>query len=513
MKRNYKAIKCIYIAGALLIAPSCNDLLDEQAENTIFTSETDYTNGDDMKLPIIGAYAEFQDFYWENYPVIATRGDDVNAGGLGDQQDYAEMDRYNYNKDYWMFNGVWQNLYTDAYTALSAIKEIQVYADSTGDQVLADQYIAEAKVIEAFALLTLSRIWGQIIIPPDEDPSSLFTASISTKDEVMQYVSTLMDEAIPNLPALRPNERTDIRGGVTQYTALAIKAMANLELKNYPAVAEATGQIINSGKFSLEPDFYNLFKIPGKLNNENLWEFQYSDFGQGAGDYTGYLYAFFGPENWTPARTGAGSGWGFFEPSLKYIKFMLDRGETERLETSVLFTNRGIAELRKDAKYTTLPPFVTNTTREGDVINDFNRAMFVSGKHYLPSMQLTPGRNDYGTNKNFIVIRYAEVLLMYAEALTQGATGSAGSADDAVNLVRERVGMAPLAGVSLQQVMDEKYAELAMEWGIRYYDMVRLERYNELSYDGRNFTPDKIFLPYPQLQVDLLPVLRQNQQN
>lgn len=192
---------------------------------------------------------------------------------------------------------------------------------------------------------------------------------------------------------------------------------------------------------------------------------------------------------------------------------MLDRGETERLETSVLFTNRGIAELRKDAKYTTLPPFVTNTTREGDVINDFNRAMFVSGKHYLPSMQLTPGRNDYGTNKNFIVIRYAEVLLMYAEALTQGATGSAGSADDAVNLVRERVGMAPLAGVSLQQVMDEKYAELAMEWGIRYYDMVRLERYNELSYDGRNFTPDKIFLPYPQLQVDLLPVLRQNQQN
>lgn len=511
MKRYDKAFKYLFIAGALVIASSCNDLLDEQAENTIFTSETDYARGEDMNLPIIGTYAEFQDFFWENYPVIATRGDDVNAGGLGDQQDYAEMDRYNYNKDYWMFNGAWQNLYTDAYTALSAIEELKIYGDSTGNYALADQYIAEAKIIEAYSLFTLARIWGSIIIPPDPEPSSLYTAEISTKDAVMQHVSALMDEAIPHLLALRPNERTDIRGGYTLYTALAVKALANLELKNYQAVADATGQIISSGKFNLDPDFYNLFKIPGKLSNENLMEFQYSDFGLAAGDIKSYLYAFFGPENWTPARAAAGSGWGFFEPSLKYIKFMLDRGETERLETSVLFTNRGIAELKKDPKYATLPPFVTNTTRDGDVINDFNRAMFVSGKHYLPSVQLTPGRNDYGTNKNFIVIRYAEILLMHAEALTQGATSSDMSADQAVNLVRERVGMAPLTGVTNQQVMDEKFAELAMEWGTRYYDMVRLERYNELSYDGRTFTPDKIFLPYPQNQVDLLPVLRENQ--
>jgi hypothetical protein len=59
-----------------------------------------------------------------------------------------------------------------------------------------------------------------------------------------------MDEAVPNLPDMRPNQRTDLRGGVTKYTALAIKAMANLELKNYQAVADATGTIINSNKFT-----------------------------------------------------------------------------------------------------------------------------------------------------------------------------------------------------------------------------------------------------------------------
>lgn len=188
---------------------------------------------------------------------------------------------------------------------------------------------------------------------------------------------------------------------------------------------------------------------------------------------------------------------------------MLDRNETVRLETSVIFTNRGITELKKDPAYSTLPSWISNTTRSGDVFNDYARAMFASGKHYLPSNQLTPGRTDYGTNKNFTAIRYAEILLMYAEALTQGATGSAGTADQAVNLVRERAGLAPLSGVTNDQVMDEKFAELGMEWGTRYFDMVRLGRYNELSYDGRTFSADKIFLPYPQNQVDQLPNLKQ----
>lgn len=510
MKRIYHILQLTLFLAAILMAASCSDILDEPTENTVFTEETDYSNTNNMILPLRGVYATFQEYAWENYPLISVRGDDVNAGGLGDQQDFTETDLFNYNKDYWMYNSVWQNHYIYIYTALSAMDEIELYKQNGANPGTADQFIAEAKVIEVFALLQLSRVWGDIVIPLTPDPADLFAATISTKDEVMQYISSRMDEAIPALPDLRPNERTDIRGGITRHTALALKALANLELRNYQGVADATSQIISSGKFTLHADFYDLFKIPGKLSNENLLEFQYSDFGAGAGDVKAYLYAFFGPENWTPARAAAGSGWGFYEPSMKYIKFMLDRGETTRLETSVLFTNRGIAELRSDPNYTTLPSFVSNTTRQGDIINDYNRAMFASGKHYLPSVQLTAGRNDYGTNKNFIVIRYAEILLMHAEALTQGATSAAMTADAAVNLVRVRAGLAPLTGVTTDQVMDEKFAELAMEWGIRYYDMVRLERYAELSYAGRTFTADKIFLPYPQAQVDLLPLLGGN---
>lgn len=496
------------LLALLALVTSCHDLLDEPTEGKVFTEQTDYTDAGNMILPLVGAYAEFYTRGWEDFPVIAVRGDDVNAGGLGDQQDYAEADKYNYNKDYWMFNSVWQNLYKDIFFCHSAMEQIDLYIQAGASTSLGEQYKAEAMTLRAFMLLQLSRVWGDLLIPPSSDPSLLLITDLSTKDEVMQHISDQMDLAIPNLPAMHPNKRTDIKGGVTKFTALAIKALANLELKNYQAVADATSQIISSGEFALEPDYYNLFKIKGKLNNENLFELQYSDLGLGSGTNFSYLYAFFGPQNWTPKVTGAGSGWGFYEPSMKYIKFMLDRGETTRLQTSVLFTNRGIAEIKKDPAYATLPDWISNTTPSGDRINDYARALFASGKHYLPSDQLTPGRTDYGTNKNFTIIRYAEILLMHAEALTQGASSSTMSALDAVNAVRTRANMAGLSSVNNNQVMDEKFAELAMEWGTRFYDMVRLERFNELSYDGRTFTADKKFLPYPQIQVDLLPILK-----
>ena len=507
MKRYKKITKLSVLLVLMLSVLACESVLDEMPENTKFTEGIDYSISKNAILPLIGAYEQFYAKGWPNNPLMAVRGDDVNAGGLGDQQDFAETDLFNYNKDYWMYNNTMTDEMRVIFNAHSAMEQIQLYKDASGNPD-ADQYIAEAKVIRAWVLMFISKTWGSFFIPTSSDPSDLLVAELHTKDAIMQHISDQMDEAIPELPDIHPNMRTDIRGGVTRATALAIKAMANLELENYQEVANATGLIISSNKFSLEPDFYELFKIPGKLNNENLLELQYSDFGQGEGDSKSYLYAFYGPQGWTPKIEGAQSGWGFWEPSLTWIKFMLDRDETTRLETSVLFTNRGISEIQKDPSYATLPNWISNTTRSGDIVNDYPRALFASGKHYLPSDQLIPGRKPYGSNKNYTCIRYAEVLLMYAEALTQGASGSAGSADDAVNEVRSRANLTPLSGVTNDDVMDEKFAELAMEWGTRFFDMVRMKKYDVLSYEGRTFTEDLIFLPYPQAQVDQLSQLK-----
>jgi len=107
--------KLALFMAALFLLPACHDLLDEPAENRAFTQETDYTITDNMDLPLLGMYADFYNSEWEVFPLIAVRGDDVNAGGLGDQQDFAETDKYNYNKDYWMYNSLFQNYYGDLY--------------------------------------------------------------------------------------------------------------------------------------------------------------------------------------------------------------------------------------------------------------------------------------------------------------------------------------------------------------------------------------------------------------
>jgi hypothetical protein len=392
------------------------------------------------------------------------------------------------------------------------MEQIQRYIEFANADGIAkgNQYIAEIKVLRAILLFQLSQVYGAVFIPESSNLDAFAdVTSVPTKEEVMQHISDQMDEAIPLLLDMRPNQRTDLPGGVTKYTALMIKAVANQELKNYQEVADATGQIINSGKFELFDNYYELFKTPGKLSNESLFEFQYSDFGVGEGDRVGHLYAPYGPNSWIPAVAGASSGWGFFEPSMKFVNFMLDRGENVRLETSVMFSQKGIDELLATTNYTeaTLPSFVSPTTRDGDQNTASVRSIFSSGKHYLPTNQLISGRTDYGSNKNYIVFRYGETLLMYAEALKHDASSSGITADQAVNLIRERAGLTPLSGVTLDQVMDEKYAELAMEWGKRFYDMVRLGRDNELSYDGRTFTQDKKFVTYHQDQIDEFPIL------
>ena len=506
MRLQHKFI-VVSLSIMTLALGSC-DKLDEPELNNNFTGGTDYTRTEDMILSLIGVYDAYTDTGWELPLLIGVRGDDVNAAG--DQAVFQETDEFKYDTNNWMYNGVWKAFYDDIVVANTAIENIDKYiaeADVSG-QKEGEQYKAEIKIMRAMDHYFLAKIWGSVFVLDTSDLSTLAEIEkLPTREEVLQFVSDEMDEAIPHLPKIRPNQRMDLPGAYTAYTAYAVKAMANQELGNYQEVADATGEIINSGLFSLYSDYYELFKTPGKLSDESLMELQYSDYGQGSGERDAHLYAPYGPSAWRPVVEDASSGWGFYEPSMKYILFMLDRGETTRLETSVLFTNEGIAAIQGNPGYETLPDFVSNTTPDGDIIDDNVRAQFSSGKHYLPSNQLIPGRTDYGSNKNYIMIRYAEVLLMYAEALTRGASGVGMTADQAVNMVRDRVDMPPLSGVTTAQVLDEKFAELAMEWGIRYYDMIRVDNYEELSYGGRTFNGDLELLPYPQQQLDELPVL------
>lgn len=494
----------IFLSGLLLISAfGCTDKLDEPFEDESFTSDVDYTIGEDMILPLLGAYYGLNTRAWEEALTLGIRGDDVNAAG--DQVPMTEQDEFKYMASHWNTNSVWQNHYNDIVNTFTAMEEIEKYREAANNDVLTGQYLAECRTMRAYLYLNIARTFGGCIVIDQLD--NIQNTPLSNKAQVMQYVVDEIDEVVSFLPNTNPNKRTDIKGGMTQFTAYTLQALAYQEMGNYQGVVDATSQVISSGEYELASDFYHLFKVAGKLDNEIIMEFQYSDFNQGEGDNFSFLFAPFGIGGWTPVVTGAGDGWGFYEPTMKYIKFMLDRGETVRLETSVIFTPNGIAELQSD--YGVLPEWITNTNREGDIFNNNARLNFVSGKHIQPSTELIEGRTSLGSNKNFIVIRYAEVLLMYAEAITRGASSSLSiSAVDAVNLVRGRAGLSSLSGVTTENVLDEKFAELAMEWGTRYYDMVRTENTAELTHEGKVFTMDKAYLPFPADQVAELPQLK-----
>ena len=84
MKRNnLLSTTALFFVGALVLS-SCNKYLDEPKENTNPTGQTDYTVSSNMILPLVGTYQEFNGIEWECFPLISVRGDDVNAGGLGD---------------------------------------------------------------------------------------------------------------------------------------------------------------------------------------------------------------------------------------------------------------------------------------------------------------------------------------------------------------------------------------------------------------------------------------------
>ena len=258
---------------------------------------------------------------------------------------------------------------------------------------------------------------------------------------------------------------------------MALAAKIRLNRSEWTEAEALTNDIIASQKFNLYPDFYNLFKIPGKLCNESLMECQCTDFGIGSGDMVDadQWFVFQGPGNL--------GGWNFVGITDKFINWAQGRNETIRLETSVLVGG--------------------TTTRDGDPINvmgNVSNTNIWNGKAYTPTNQLTPGRTKYGSNNNIRVLRYAEVLLINAEAkVRQGKNG-----DQPFNLVRARAQMPELTNVTVDQILDERRMELVCEWGERYNDLCRTGKAaTELS----GWTEAVRYYPLPLAQLQTVVTL------
>jgi hypothetical protein len=494
---------------AMGVMTGCNKYLDRDVEDQIRGAIIDYTNLSSMYSPVSGAYRVASGdnpglVHWMDVGVRTVRGDDVAKGSApNDQGTLTDIKTFqNTNPgvvSFWGNNNYWNDHFGLVLYCNEAMNDLDRFAANipAGDnqnRALYNQYKSEIRFIRAWAHMLASRVFGDVPILLNNN--ELTTVTKSTVVEVREWIISEMDSAIAYLEDARPNQAVH-KGGVTRYTALLLKAKAAADIAGndngspyWDVVLATTNEIINSNKFSLFPDFYQLFKLPGKLSDETLYEMQYTDFGTSTGTNVapGVFFDFQGPNGNQQGSPIA--GWGFMSPTQNIVDFFDARFDSVRRKTTILFAGTS------EANYVLTP--------SGDTIygNSNGQTRFM-GKAYLPRNQMTAGRTNYGSNNNVRVLRYADVLLLNAEAkVRKGQNG-----DVPFNLVRTRAKLNPITGVNLSQVLDERRAEFACEWwGERYNDLIRTGQAG-IVLAPAGFNPGEEYLPVPIAQRDLNPNL------
>jgi starch-binding outer membrane protein, SusD/RagB family len=491
MKKTY-LLPCIL---GLLVLTNCEDFLDSRPEATIPSTGLDYTKSESIFLPISASYATLRNYGAHVFPYIGAfeiTSDNADKGSTpGDNPPMAEMDNFTYESSNGLVNDLWVGYYDIVSGANYAIHQMPLFEtalQNASDKAYAHQCQGEVKAIRAYAYFNLTRLFGKVpIIDTTLTSEQLAAVHQATTPQLYDFIEKDLAEAIAVLPVSYSKEWA---GRITKYTAMALKAKVHLYQEEWDSVAYLTDQIIASGRFGLLPNFREVFSIDGENSSESLFELQSSTLGKTAGDNTYIEYAYVqGPRGNSPGNM---QGWGFCTPSQSLIDFFDSRSEVIRPATTLLY--RG------------------TMTPEGDSIKTICSNPVYNGKVYTPSIYNNWNYNGYGFDHNVRIIRYSDILLMYAEAKVRGAavaTTSGLSADDAVNLVRYRAGLTDLSGVTLQEIWDERRAELALEED-RFFDLVRTgQAATVLAGKGFSASKNKVF-PIPSAQMQLNQNLDQN---
>jgi len=479
----------------LLLFTGCQDFLDIRPEGTIPSTGMDHTKPENIFLPISAAYASLRDGNVHAFPYIGAfeiTSDNADKGSSpGDNPEMDQIDKFTYTATNGLIGGLWTGNFNVVSAANNAIQEMPLFEVAMLNDVnkaYTRQCAGEAKTIRAYAYFNLTRLFGRVpIIDSTMTAEQLAAQPQASTSALYDFIEKDLQEAIEVLPA---SYTKDWAGRITKYTAMALKAKVHMYQNEWDSVAVLTDRIMASGRFDLLDNFREVFSVDGENSKESLFEIQSSTLGRSSGDITFLEYAFVqGPRSNSPSNM---QGWGFCTPSNNLIQFFTDRNDSIRAATTLLY--RG------------------TKTPEGDSIKSACANPVYNGKVYTPSALNLWNYNGYGFEHNVRILRYADALLMYAEAWVNGATShntSGFTGLSALNKIRKRVNLPELGSLSIEAVWDERRAELAMEED-RFFDLVRSGRATSvLSALGYSSNKNNVF-PIPSTQLQLNTNLEQN---
>lgn len=498
-----KTIKYLLLSMVFAVSLfSCNDTLELNPKDSL-SSETFWKTEQDAKLAMTGVYAYMTTSntfnharkQWDGLSEVAYTGAfgsitlgniDANTGGITSSvfsQAYGLISRCN--------------------IFLQNVDQIQM------DNTMKAQYKGEVQFLRAMSYFTLSEFYGGVPIytkPPTIEESKI---EQSPKADVVKLVLADLDAAIAALPDIAYN------GHAVKGSALALKAQVLMHNQRWAEAAVAAKLVIDSKKFSIYTGGYqNLFIKPGQNNNPEII----------------FSVRYLKPDNIIPqngdANPDLGGAWDLTVVPQRYFVDAFQCTDGKPITTSPLYDSKDIFKNR-DPRLILMAVTKNHQFANGTVCDISGRLL--SGTGFYTDKYVD--WNNFGaawsfatrSDQDFILLRYAQVLLMYAEC-TNEATGPDQSVYDAVNAVRSRpsVNMPLLAtGLSKEQmrqaIRDERLYELSLE-GLRYWDLLRWKTAEtvipKLVNPGgypRKFDPAKQYLfPFPQSELDRNKKLKQN---
>lgn len=520
-------LRSFVIAGiAVMTLGSCSDFLDTEQPGVTPTDEF-YKTDDEAYQAAMACYYSLKFNGDQQIPVdyfqMNVLSDDAQAGGgsRSDNNQGNELNEFTFSSSNTILSAVYENMYNTIYKCNLLLKNVAEVSE------VKKLCRAEAKTIRAFCYFTLVTYWGNppLVLEPLE--AGNYNQPNSTSEEVYAQIEKDLTEAIAVLPA-RSQQSTANRARCSKGFAQSLLGKTYLFEKKYKEAAQILDEVINSGEYALYPDFAKLFTKAGEFCEESIFELNYvanaTEQLQGNA-----IAAYCGPRSpWFNAGTTGltESGWGWVNPEKALHDAYVKAGDKVRGYATVLSEDELINVFHgsiRNATDNSIPygcdglVRVKYTALKSEFVNEDE------GYHVLGEM-------------NFRVMRYADVLLMAAEAHNR-----LGDNDDLarkyVNLVRERAKLADLDGTYtgdklFEAIKTERQLELAFE-NVRFRDLVRwgdaktvlkdsgkktslgtyengVEQFFENSQAG--YKDYNNVLPYPEREISVNPNIKQNPQ-
>ena len=454
----------ILIALALVIsAAACKKQLNQQPPSSITTSLF-YSNTNDFTQAVTGVYNQLINFPDQQMWLGEMRSDNIVAGSDGNRDWQAINNFASELSSVAFITSAWDNNYTGIYNANSVLDNLVTKGDNITNPTLRARFGAECHFLRAFYYFQLVRLYGEVpIVQHVMSAAAVEQINRSKVSDVYNLIISDLDSAIMGLP----NSYTgaDI-GRATRWAAEGMLGLVYLTRSGpvYNGVDGPTlgtnewdsalvhfNNIINSNQFSFGTSYPNIFSYTNEDNPEVVFDVQYMTTNNGA--------TF--PSDLTPLGYWGGTGIaGTYSNGYGSVTYDVSKN----LRASYSSSAAGATDVRDTFNIQWSYPTTTTTPIQTDTSDPFI-------KKYINLAKRGTSYKDWPIN--FIVMRYTDVLMMKAECILHGATpGSQTDVDNIVNMVRTRAGIAPMTGVTLLQLMEERRREFLGE-GLRWNDLVR----------------------------------------